>query len=84
MFLKLSQNSQKNVHAGVSFLIELQETIFKKETPSQVLSCEFCEIFKNTLFTEHLRATASNIGFQDELKLFIVNVLLKVWEDEVL
>ena len=83
MFLKLSQNSQKKVHAGVSFLIELQETISKKET-SQVLSCEFCEIFQKTLFTEHLRATASNIGFQDELKLFIVNVLLKVWEDDVL
>ena len=25
---------------------------------AQVFSCEFCEIFKNTFFTEHLRATA--------------------------
>ena len=24
-----------------------------------MLSCEFCEIFKNTFFTEHLWATAS-------------------------
>ena len=31
----------------------------KKETLAQVLSCEFCEISKNTFFTEHLRATAS-------------------------
>ena len=23
------------------------------ETPAQVFSCEFCEIFKNTFFTEH-------------------------------
>ena len=25
---------------------------------AQVFSCQFCEIFKNTFFTEHLRATA--------------------------
>ena len=31
----------------------------KKETLAQVLSCEFCEISKNTFFTEHARATAS-------------------------
>ena len=29
----------------------------KKETLAQVFSCEFWEIFKNTFFTEHLRAT---------------------------
>ena len=29
------------------------------QTPVQVLSCEFCEISKNTFFTEHLWATAS-------------------------
>ena len=32
---------------------------FNKETLAQVLSCEFCEISKNTLFTEQLRATPS-------------------------
>ena len=31
----------------------------KKETVTQVFSCEFCEIFKNTFFREQLRATAS-------------------------
>ena len=31
----------------------------KKETPAQVSSCEFWEIFKNIFSTEHLRATAS-------------------------
>ena len=31
----------------------------KKETLAQVFSCEFCEIFKNTFFTEHLWTTAS-------------------------
>ena len=31
----------------------------KKETLAQVFSCEFCEISKNTFFTEHLRTTTS-------------------------
>ena len=31
----------------------------KKETLVQVLSCEFCEIFKNTFFTEQPWTTAS-------------------------
>ena len=34
-------------------------TLLKKEALAQVFSCEFCEIFKNTCFTEHLWATAS-------------------------
>ena len=42
--------------AKVSFLIKLQE---KKETLARVFSCEFCEISKNTFFTEHLWLTVS-------------------------
>ena len=30
-----------------------------KETLAKVFFCEFYEIFKNTFFTKHLRATAS-------------------------
>ena len=33
--------------------------VIKKETLAQVFSCEFCETSKNTFFTEHLWATAS-------------------------
>ena len=38
-----------------------QSLFFNKvaETLAQVFSCEFCQISKNTFFTEHLRATAS-------------------------
>ena len=32
----------------------------KKEALAQVFFCEFCETFKNTFFTEHLLATASD------------------------
>ena len=38
----------------------------KKEYLTQLFSCEFCEISKNTFFTEHLRTTAS----KQNLKLF--------------
>ena len=75
LVLKISQNSQKkNTCATVSFLIvfiRLQALIYKireacsfikKEALAQVFSCEFCKIFKNTIFTEHLRATLSALN----------------------
>ena len=34
---------------------------FFKETPTQVFSCEYWLIFKNTYFDENLRTTASAI-----------------------
>ena len=34
-------------------------TFWKKKTPAQYFSYEFCEIFKSILFTEHFRTTAS-------------------------
>ena len=33
----------------------------KKESLAQVFSCEFCEISKNTFFTEHLRTATSGM-----------------------
>ena len=38
--------------------------VIKKEVLAQVFSCDFCEISKNTFFTEHLRATASAFKMQ--------------------
>ena len=55
VFSEISQNSEENTSARVSFLI----FFIKKVTLAQVFSCEFCEISKNTFFTEHLWATAS-------------------------
>ena len=45
MLWEISQNSQENICAGISFL---------------VFSCEFCEICKNTFFAEQHRTTASD------------------------
>ena len=36
----------------------LKKVAESKGTPTQVLSCEICEIFKEHLFKEHLRTTA--------------------------
>ena len=47
VFLEISQNSQENRCARVSFLIKMQAS-FKKETLAQVLSCKCYEISKNT------------------------------------
>ena len=59
MFLEISQNSEENTCARVSFLIKLQAlscSFIKKEALAQVVfSSEFCKLSKNTLFTEHLR-----------------------------
>ena len=62
VFLKMSQNSQENNGAKVSFSTKLQAeacNFIKKETLAEVLSCEFCEIFQNTFSTKYLRTTGS-------------------------
>ena len=53
VFLEISQNSQENTCVRDSFLIKLQASL------AQVFSCEFCEVSKNSFFTEHIWATAS-------------------------
>ena len=65
MFLEISQKSQENSCARVSLLGKLQTeacNFLSKETLAEMFSCEFCEISYNTFFTEHLWATASQLG----------------------
>ena len=51
--------------------------LYWKETPRQVLSCEICEIFKNTHFEEHLQTTMQvlihSLNLQKEI-LFLIYV----------
>ena len=57
VFLELSQSSQENNCARVSFLIKLQAKVcnfIKKKTLAQVFFCEFYEISKNNIYIEHL------------------------------
>ena len=55
LFLKISQNSQENTCASVSFnkVVGLKPANFikKEETLAQVFTCEFREIFKNNFLT---------------------------------
>ena len=63
------------------FLIKLQAkacNFIKKEPPKQVLSCEFCEMFKNNFFTEHLRVTASVSGPVENESSLIITIFLVV------
>ena len=53
MFLKISRSSKENTCARVSILIKLQASVcnfLEKETLAQVLSCEYCEIFRRPIF----------------------------------
>ena len=55
------------------FLIKLQA--IKKETGTGVF-CEFCEIFKNTFFIEHVWTTVSECGMKvkkttESIKFFL-------------
>ena len=51
-----------------STCISLACNFIKKETLAQVSSCQFCQISKSNIFTEHLRATASINGVLNVLK----------------
>ena len=54
--LKILHNSQENTCVGAFFnkVAELKACIFiKEETPTQALSCKYCETFKNSFFIEH-------------------------------
>ena len=51
------------------FLMAEACNFIEEETLAQVFSCEFCEISKNTFFTEHVWTTASiNILFANTLR----------------
>ena len=59
MLLKISQDSQENTTVLESIFKFILRFIFKSVL--QMSSCEFCEIFKRTFFTEQLRTTASAV-----------------------
>ena len=62
VFLEISQNSQENTCARVSFSIKLPQAcnFIKKETLAQVLFCEFREISRNTCSHRALPVAASD------------------------
>ena len=57
--VKMLQISQKNTCIGVSGLQACN--FIKKGLQHRYFFCEICNIFKNTYFEEHLRATACEV-----------------------
>ena len=66
--LEISQYSQKNNRVGVSEGLQLSTQAFNT-TPTQAFSCEYCRIFKNIYFEEHLRTTPSVIKCNWQLSI---------------
>ena len=58
-----SRSKKKAVLKNFSILIGKHRfssrQLYYKETPTHVLSCKYCEVFKNIYFKEHLRTAAS-------------------------
>ena len=50
----------KHRYQGLFFnkVADLRPPILLKETPTQLLSCEYCEIFKKAYFEEHIPTAA--------------------------
>ena len=42
------------------------ESLFDKFVPTKVFSCEYCEIFKDIYFEEHLQTAASECRLQQQ------------------
>ena len=71
MFLKILQNSQENTCAGVPLLKACN--FIKKETATQLFSCEIYATFKNTFFTEEFRCLLLYIVFINFLGMVVAN-----------
>ena len=74
VLLEISQNSQENISARVTFLINLQAkacNFIKKETLAQVFSCEFCKFSKNT-FSSGAHPMAASINGQFKIVSLVV------------
>ena len=72
VFLKVSQNQQVNRPQARNFI--------KKETLTQMFSCEFCQIFKNTFFIEHLRTASSVLNLKNYGLLKTLRKIIKKWK----
>ena len=60
VFLEISQNSQEDTCQRLKKVAGLRPAVLLKNSHlAQVFSTEFCEISKNTFFTEQLRTTTS-------------------------
>ena len=48
-------------------------SLFNEVVPTQLFSCEYYEIFKNTYFKKHLRTVASACRLQQQSNICLLN-----------
>ena len=58
--MKFSINNFFTKWCQIQKKLWIQVCNFLKETPTQVFSCEICQMFKNNYFEEHLRTVTSD------------------------
>ena len=81
MLLQMSQNSQENACARVSFFIKLQAFV-KKRLWHRYFSCEFCKIPKNTFSNRTPPVAASGLSFLKVYKKVLGKMLFSFWLTE--
>ena len=50
----------------------------KKETLAQMFSCQFCKIFRNNVFNEHIWRTAFGLNFVNRRKKSVKEKVSKI------
>ena len=60
-------------------IIKLLKHTIKKEALAQMFSCEFCEISKNSFFTEHFRVTTS----KQVTEMRVCNRMTYIFKDHI-
>ena len=78
LFLKILTGKQLYWSIFLIKVAGLHTCNFIKETPTQVLSCEYSEIFKNAYFEEHLRATASRLRIGNKCGILATPATLRI------
>ena len=66
------------MHKMAAFKRLRPPTLLKKRLWHRCFSCEFCQISKNTFFTEHLWATASILHEGRRLKQIEISIISKI------
>ena len=61
----------------------LYQSLFLKKGPTQLFSCEYCEIFKNNFFEEHLRTAASAVLQTTQLTFSCLKSTIEILEKGV-
>ena len=49
------QTERKSCSSKILQYSQENTCVYEKETPTQMFSCEYCEMFQNTYFKEHVR-----------------------------